>query len=218
VVKKVKADNKQRALDYMKNKIIVCEYQPGEAINIDEVAAELEISKTPVREALLELQYENYVQVIPRKSTIVSKISPKEIEQIYGARLILETAIYNNLQKEDLEKHKDELIRLKEYWTMLDISSKAKDGYIEALNEDLLFHKTLVGVSNNTYLVYYAQELLLKSQRYWHIGFYNNRFQIVKEEHLQILDAMLSGDINKVVKLIQKHITASVAIFDFLSE
>lgn len=218
MTKKEPVDNKQRALDYLKTKIIACELQPGEAINADEVAAKLGISKTPVREALLELQYENYVQVIPRKSTIVSKISIKEIKQIYEARLILETAIYSHLTPADIDRYREDLLNLRRYWEKLSVSSDAKDSYVEALNEDLLFHKTLISICSNSHLVHFAQELLLKSQRFWHIGFYNNRFAIVKDEHLHILEALLNNEVATAIKLIQKHITASVAIFDFLSE
>ena len=96
-------DNKILALNYLKEQIITCAMPPGSAINVNEIAARLNISKTPVREALLELQYENYITVIPRKKTIVSRISLKDLEYVYDARSLVEIHIIRGISPEDVK-------------------------------------------------------------------------------------------------------------------
>ncbi|MBQ7215341.1 MAG: GntR family transcriptional regulator, partial [Synergistaceae bacterium] len=73
MLKMAKNDSKIIALDYLKEQIITCEMPPGSVIRVDDVAEKLCISKTPVREALIELKTDCYVNIVPRKKTIVSK-------------------------------------------------------------------------------------------------------------------------------------------------
>jgi len=209
-------DNKFIALNYIKDQIITCALPPGSVIRVDEIAAELNISKTPVREALLELQYENYVTVAPRKKTFVSPISLEDIKNIYEARLINEVALFNLLDISDVENSKDKLLELVERWSNMNLSDKSKDTYTMFLKEDLDFHIALINLSKNPHLSHFCQELLYKSQRFWYLALYNNDLHSVRTEHLKILEALLEYDFKKVTDLVEEHILISRSMLNKL--
>lgn len=205
-------DSKILALNYLKEQIITCVLPPGSAINVNEIAAQLNISKTPVREALLELQYENYITVIPRKRTIVSRISLKDLEYVYDARSLVEIHILRGISPEDVGRNRPVLNRLREKWLGLDSMEQTKDAYSAFLQADLQFHSTLIQLCENPHLVRFCQELIYKSQRFWYMALFNNQVDRVQQEHLQILDAILAGQPEKAAEFGQEHISASKAL------
>jgi DNA-binding GntR family transcriptional regulator len=77
---------------YLKEKIIYDEFPPGTLLREGELATELEVSKTPVREALNGLKYEGLVEVIPYKGYIVSQLSFQDLKDLFELRIIFETA------------------------------------------------------------------------------------------------------------------------------
>jgi DNA-binding GntR family transcriptional regulator len=77
-------------LAYLRAKIISGEMAPGARINENDLSKELQISRGPIREAFRVLEHEHLVVNVPRKSTYVSKISLKELEDIYQVRRAIE--------------------------------------------------------------------------------------------------------------------------------
>ncbi len=204
-------DNKLLALDYIKQQIITCAMPPGSVVAVDEIAAQLGISKTPVREALLELQHDNYVQVVPRKRTTVSQISLQELRDVYDARSLVEIHLLRALTAEALHKHRALLLRLREDWGAMDVESPSRDAYLAFLDADVAFHNELIRLGGNGYLIRFCEELILKSQRFWYMALFNNRRDVVQREHLEILEHLLAGDTLAAAECCQKHISISRA-------
>ncbi|HOW86361.1 MAG TPA: GntR family transcriptional regulator [Candidatus Aminicenantes bacterium] len=69
--------------DYLRDQIRSGELKPGGSINMDRTAKSLGISKTPLREALIKLETENFVKIIPWKGVIVNTVELKDFEQCY---------------------------------------------------------------------------------------------------------------------------------------
>ena len=212
-----KTDNKLIALNYLKEQIVTCEMPPGSIVRIDEVAEKLGISKTPVREALLELQYDGYVTVFPRKKTVVSKISLQDLKNIYDARSLIETTIIRSFRTEDVEDNREMLMRLKKEWEETDLSIQSKAAYADFLQRDLRFHQAILQISSNPYLIHYCQELIYKSQRFWYMALFHNDLSTVREEHLVILQFILDGKPEEAAQALKKHISVSKAL-SILSE
>lgn len=205
-------DNKILALNYIKEQIITCAIPPGATIQADEIAAHLKISKTPVREALLELQYENYVTIVPRKKTVVSPISLKDLEYIYEARSLNEIAIISNLTSQDIDAHRQELEALKTQWENIPTATDSKDAYMSFLKQDTEFHIQLVHLSQNPHLIRFCSELIYKSQRFWYMALFNNSLETIRAEHLAILNALLSKHITEAANEARQHVSISKAV------
>lgn len=72
-------------------------YKPGDWLNESNIAAELEVSKAPIREALRELAAKGLVKTIPRKGSYVATFTESEMEELYNLRFFLELQIYKDL-------------------------------------------------------------------------------------------------------------------------
>lgn len=203
---------KETALNYIKNQIITCAMMPGSTIQIDEIAEHLNISKIPVREALLALQHDGYVTVIPRKKTIVSKISLQDLKDIYDARVLIESFVIENITEKCAENNMESFLLLRKTWEGIDISNQSREAYMDFLHSDINFHLTLVSLESNPYIVNLCQELIYKSQRFWYVALFNNDMHTVREEHLNILDAIIRHDAEAAAAACKKHISVSKAL------
>src|SRR5436305_7797070 len=80
----------QQIHDQLLGRILRRELEPGERISPPDVAAALGVSITPVRDAVNQMAAEGLVTVMPRRGTVVSPISIRDIEELYEIRLMIE--------------------------------------------------------------------------------------------------------------------------------
>lgn len=100
--------NSDVAYEKLKMMIITAQLRPGQALVETELMETLEVGRTPIREALNRLAWENFVKIIPRQCILVNEISLYEVEWIYQMRYALaplesELAVQNHTE-EDLER------------------------------------------------------------------------------------------------------------------
>ena len=79
-----------RVFSQLENEILNGKYQPGDSLIETKLSDELGVSRTPIREAIRQLELEGLVQAIPNKGAVVKGISPKDIEDIYTIRMLIE--------------------------------------------------------------------------------------------------------------------------------
>lgn len=124
----------------LRNEILNGKLKEGERLVQDEWAEKLNVSRTPIREALKQLEMEGLVKLTPRKGAIVTPITVEDIEEIYHMRSILEGIVVERslpyLTDEDKEKLGEILYEMEN----LEISDTTNDRYI-ALNAS--FHEIL---------------------------------------------------------------------------
>ena len=81
-------------LDRLREGILTGRHAAGEALRQDALAASYGVSRIPVREALLQLEAEGFVRIVPHKGAIVSGISPDELEDVFDLRALLEPRLF----------------------------------------------------------------------------------------------------------------------------
>lgn len=95
-------------VDYFKNKIRKGELRPGDKINEKELCRDLGISRTPIREALIQLEKEGFVEIFPRREIRVRKLSLEEVRDIYRVIGTLEAEaaeiVIDKLKDDDILK------------------------------------------------------------------------------------------------------------------
>ena len=107
------------ALRIIKDNIISLELEPKSRVNDRELAAELGLSRTPVREALLELAKVDVVQMYPQRASIIAPIDYDIMEEAYSMREILECAVVERCCRiESLEELEplEENLKLQEFY------------------------------------------------------------------------------------------------------
>jgi len=147
----------------LKKRIIRNVYAPGEIISENSLAAEFNVSRTPVREALKTLQNEKWVQTIPKVGIQVSTIEVNELRNNFEVRKALEslaisTVIEKNISPEEMHT----LEQLAKRCETADLSS------VEAIELDVEYHETLWKLCNNSVLLRYLEELNNSEQRWWY--------------------------------------------------
>ncbi len=186
---------------YLKEKIIYDEYPPGTFLREGELAAELEVSKTPVREALSALKYEGLVEVIPYKGYIVSQLSFQELKDLFEFRIILETAAVEmamqNITKSQLEHLKELAVR------RFDVDSEEARKDFMKINAD--FHCYLGEISGNKQLAYHLKNTIQKLQRGLFQALRESSLKKMTEEHLELVNAIESRNESTGKDIIAKH-------------
>jgi DNA-binding GntR family transcriptional regulator len=190
----------------IKEKIIEGVLPPLSDISEDKLVKELEISRTPVREAIQRLYNEGFVYIYPRKGTIVTEVTQDLIQELYSMRELNELFIAKQactLIPDDwlLEKKRA-------------FQSPPKNLHREELRRYFIFHdmdlhSNLLKYCNNRFLqnimgiVYdHMQRIRLKVSNPA-----DNDKSI--EEHIAILDAFLAHDSKKIEKAVTEHIKNS---------
>ncbi|MBX6771745.1 MAG: GntR family transcriptional regulator [Chloroflexi bacterium] len=183
--------------------------RPGERIDLDAIASELAVSRTPVRTALRQLESEGLVTIYPHRAVMVSELSADDLDQIYAVRIHLETFAAQlavpNLRDEDLA----ELRRIHE-----EMGQVIEDGNLAAFAEkDRAFHLALYRAANNRFLSRLIDDLRKASLRFLTVYASVERLPSAIAEHEEIIAAAERRDAEQVAQLIQKNLqrTCNVA-------
>lgn len=100
---------RDKVYDYIKYAIVSGEYKSGERIIERELADKLNVSRTPIREALFRLESQGFVATLPRKGVVVSRLSPKEIIEIFTILSALEGLAMKLAAQKANVQHREEL-------------------------------------------------------------------------------------------------------------
>ncbi|HOJ17114.1 MAG TPA: GntR family transcriptional regulator [Ignavibacteriaceae bacterium] len=196
--------------------IIEGKLKPGERLTEPEMSSSLGISRTPLREAFLQLESEGFVLVQPRRGAIVSGINLRDAEETYTIKSSLEalaTKLACSFITDDIL---DFLLRLNAQ--MEKISTSENKNYRRFLDLNAKFHQSLIEFSRNQKLIKLITTLRNQTLRYNYI--YLSLLSHLDEsvnEHYEILKALKNRDAESVEILIKKHgENARVALFEFL--
>lgn len=196
---------KQAAYEYLKNKIITCAYEPGTIMNEQQLCDALGLSRTPVREALILLEQEGLVEVLPKKGFRITELNLNDINKIYEVRMLLEP--YSLLHYGP----KMEKARLHEFLTLLsDISPQASDPEDYYGLDDRL-HAYFLQSTGNRYLItiYETIKTLNRRLRVMSGTKVKNRIEETSAEHIRIVDACLREEWEEAAEEMRKHLEAS---------
>jgi len=196
------------AYQELRHKIITKQLQPGQRLPEVNIAVQMGVSRTPVREALRRLSSEGLVLIIPNSGARLAAPTAREIEDTYLVRERLESLAIRFAAERITERH---LRRLEEALIEENRAVEEKDleTYLE-VNET--FHKTIADSSGNRVLAEYVENILARTNAY--VVFYDPFYELASfpsvEEHRSILTALRHHDVERCVELMQTHLKNSV--------
>ena len=138
----------EQVYQYLRKEMASGNILPGSNINIANIAAQLGISKTPLRDALIHLEVEGFVTILPRKGVVVNKMSVEDVRQAYDAIGIVESAIVQANGDRMTALHIKQLRDLNE----LMIADIKRDDYSRYFETNLEFHDVYLQLSDNQLL------------------------------------------------------------------
>ncbi len=186
----------------LKSNIISLELAPGSVISENEMASLLGLSRTPVREALIELGKVNIVEIMPQRGSRVLLIDYNLVEESRFLRLVLESAIIRQVcelkEPQDFSELQENL-KLQEFY--LENPSPSK-----LLELDNQFHKELFRLANKMRCYQWmidGMEIHFDRVRSMSLSAVKD-IKIV-EDHRAILQAICQRDANQAVAIVTKH-------------
>jgi len=180
------------------------EIQEGEQLRQDAIAADLQVSRIPVREALRQLEAEGLIKIVAHKGAVVSSLSSEEIEELFDIRALLECEVLRlsipHLTEADFEKAEAILQTFdKALLPKGDVSSWGR------LNTQ--FHAILYSRANRPHFMAIIRQINNNGERYTRLQLYLTRaFERAKREHRQLLDLCRKRDVEAASKLLEQHI------------
>ena len=181
-------------------------FVPGDRFSENEVSALLGMSRTPIREALVRLQREGYISVMPKLGWLVNSIDFHVFEQLYDVRSVLECAAIDLLgAAPDLAQRLAPLCAL---WCV--DASERLNACTAVSQMDEAFHMALVHASGNLEMARIHCDLTERIRVVRRLEFTRNyRIDAAYEEHAPILQTLLARDTLRTKALLQKHIAVS---------
>lgn len=207
-IKKKQRMDAEEVYRLLKNKLAALEYKPGQSLTEQEIASELNVSRTPVRHALSRLERDGLVEIIPRKGAFIKFLSLMDILEIFQIRRALEGLAAR------LAAGRINLKGLEEFETT----------YVDVLQEnsvDKLQEIADVGVKLHDYIIKSADNKRIAKI----LGDYKIQLEICRifflnqprnveapratesiKEHLAIIDALKAGDGEQAERAMREHL------------
>jgi DNA-binding GntR family transcriptional regulator len=178
---------------------------PGARFSENELAARSDVSRTPVREALLRLAREGFVDVHPKSGWSVRALDFERFEHLYDLRVILELAAVRKLCASDPG---DALAELRKHW-LVPVRQRLRD-WKSVARIDEAFHATLVAAARNPELARVHADVTERIRIVRHLDFTQpERVQFTYDEHGAILKAVLARKAQQAALLLKSHIEQS---------
>ncbi|MGB1132944.1 MAG: GntR family transcriptional regulator [bacterium] len=184
--------------------IVHCVLPPGSPIREKDLSEQMEVSRTPIREALLQLEKEGLVEIYPQSGTRISKISMEEVRESHFIREAMESATvrFAALQG-DSELHKKLKSRLQQFKDSLDTAEK--DLLFEL---DELFHKTIAEFRFQNRLWKITNIAKSHMDRVRHLTLpLPKRIYEIADEHQRVADFIIRHQPDEAVRAIQDHLS-----------
>ena len=194
---------KDTLVETLRDEIVRGDFTPGQYLRLEEVAPRFEVSTTPVREALRELEAEGLVTIFPHKGAIVTKLSADELQDIYDIRATLEEMAARLAVPFVTDAILAELASLVEQ-----IDDYLDDvAMLVKLNHQ--FHHTLYIASGRSHLCELVRILRYRTQHYLHVFIVESELRHTPRsqgEHRAILEACKQGDAEQAASLTYHHV------------
>lgn len=187
----------------LREAILEGKLEPGQRMMEIQLAEQLGVSRTPVREAIRKLELEGLVIMIPRKGAYVADVSIKDIMEVLEIRVVIEglaaSLAVERMTDEELDELEMLFYQFKQCYQKDDI-----EGMIQ---KDVEFHERIFASARNNKLMQISQGLSEQIYRFrvTYISEYNKAKELV-EEHQAILEALAQRNAEKVYEYATKHI------------
>lgn len=197
-----------RAYEFLRDNILSDPTRHGTFLNEQELAKEIGVSRTPVREALLLLVADDLVELIPQRGAYIPKAGPREVSDLFEVRRVVEKHAAGVVIGERTVPGRvmgDLLGRQQE----LEVDDPA--AFKEFITLDRDFHQALVDAAGNRlfaalYAKLRARQIVVGIEAVlWH----PSRMRSVCAEHQAILDALIDGDLPAAHRAIDGHLSTT---------
>lgn len=200
--------------DFLRHEIVNTHLKPGTVFSENELSAHFEVSRQPVREALMRLRFDGLLAVYPQRGSVVQKISVSNLRQICFVRTAIETAALKNAPK----LPEAELGQIVEHLRAnLAEQRQIEDGEAEAQNflqKDDEYHKLICSLSGCPMAWNTVQSIKGQMDR---IRYLSNESvspcEVLTDEHELIVDKLEAGEVEAACAALTSHLSEILATY-----
>lgn len=171
----------------IKKRILYFEYEPGQMLNEKALAVEFGVSRTPVREVFLRLEWEKLLTIIPRAGIMVSKVEFQQLSEVFQTRKPLEGMLGRLAATQIREHHLEQMKKVLEKCRNIRETRSRK----ELLEVDMEFRDILHDSVNNESLTEVSDYLYFQTQRLWFLIFDKADFTTLVEEEIEYMESSI---------------------------
>jgi DNA-binding GntR family transcriptional regulator len=193
------------AYDHVKELIVSNRLPPGTLLTIDDLVRRLAVSRTPVREALLRLQSEHLVEILPQRAVRVTEIRPDDVRELFAMRELLECAAVEHASQ-TIPAHLLDALDAEIVAAEAEVQAGQYELYVRV---DLELHSLIRQHSGNGLL---SELLALIHDRARRVRIFSGVYheddyvRVVTAEHRALVDAFRRGDGAAVRRLLSDHL------------
>ena len=192
----------QTITERLRDQILINQLKPGERLIADDLALSFGVSRSMIREALLLLATEGFINIVPRKGTFVTQMSAKQANDLFEVRLLLEGQVASLAAERRTAENLRDLRETADFGLAAALAGNVDQ--LPALNTR--FHNLLADTADNDYLTetlsrlsniiqwVYSRRIIERSTDSW-------------KEHLRIVDAIERMDPAAAKSAAHEHIT-----------
>ncbi len=203
---------KEEIFNVLHDKIVSGKYKPGEWLRQDEIATQLGVSMTPVREGLDLLVSAGLAERVPYRGVRVREIVTKDVVEAYGMRLVLEVVIAQeaakNITPEQIASLERKIAEMKKHDSLKEMSMARKlsrefhSAIAEASGNELLVR--LYSIVANAFPDWILYEAMFRKPE-----ILEDSMTDMHKEHTDVVKALKTGDGNLAAKLSVEHVVVS---------
>ncbi len=181
---------REQVYEFLRKELTEGKLIPGSSVNLTEISEQLGISKTPLRDALIQLEAEGFVTIAPRRGIYVNTLTSDEIRHIYEIVGALETttllAVFDRLDKSFTDRMRQLNAAIKDALEQRDYGT-----YYE---RNIDFHNTFLSLSDNEPLLRIVMTMKRRLYDFPRRGYIAEWEQSNCEDHAHLIAAIEKGD------------------------
>lgn len=190
----------------IRDAIVTHALKPGERLMETELAEEMGVSRTPVREAIRKLELEGYVVMIPRKGAYVAGLSIKDINEVFEIRAALEALAAALAARRATPEEIEEMQRI----VVTEADQFKTNDLMKTIEADTRFHELIYIASRNTRLLAMIKDIREQVQRFRTTTLaVPGRLKFAIGEHRRLVEAIADRDMESARQAAWDHIESS---------
>lgn len=204
---------REQAYTQLRRMVMLGEIPTGQRLTEEAIAEQLQVSRTPVREAFVRLHADRLLKRFTDGGYYVAEIDLFDLRDLYELRLTLELRGIVRASEDGIEHDREALLELQEEWEAIQADPPEPDGSFIELDES--FHLSLLRASGNLALAEMLETINVRIRPVRTYDFLTaDRITSSIGEHLGIVEALLDGAIELAADRLRDHIGASLDIVE----
>ncbi len=202
---------RDKAYEQLKERIVDCTYAPDSVINEEWLQSEFGMSRTPIREALIMLEREGLVKIMPKKGVRIVRMTLEDVHDVFEIRKLIEPYILRQYGHK-VSRQRLETMERKHRALLEALEQGSEEEFKKQVNAvDYELHSMLIDTAHNPFFsdlrrIIFAQNSRLRILSAREV---EGRLNKTLLEHLELLQALREGDLDCAAERMTVHLIAS---------